>query len=194
MGSEGYLINQFLAPHTNQRTDEWGGSFENRMRFPVEIVRQVRTAVGEDFIVIYRQSMLDLLPDGSTGEENLQLARAIEAAGANLINTGIGWHEARIPTIATMVPRAAFAWATRHVKQHVGIPVIASNRINMPQVAENLIAEGSCDMVSLARPMLADPDSSPRPRPGARMRSTPASPAIKPAWITPSMDARPVAW
>lgn len=158
MGSEGYMINQFLAPHTNQRTDEWGGSFANRMRFPVEIVRQVRAAVGEDFIVIYRQSMLDLLPDGSTGEENLQLARAVEAAGANLINTGIGWHEARIPTIATMVPRAAFAWATRHVKQHVGIPVIASNRINMPHVAESLIAEGSCDMVSLARPMLADPN------------------------------------
>ncbi|MDY6942511.1 MAG: NADPH-dependent 2,4-dienoyl-CoA reductase [Pseudomonadota bacterium] len=156
MGSEGYLINQWLAPRTNQRDDQWGGSFEGRMRFPTAIVQRVRDRVGNEFIVIYRESMLDLVTDGSTGQEIVQLAQAIEAAGASLINTGIGWHEARIPTIATMVPRAAFAFATGRVKAAVGIPVIASNRINMPDVAERLLADGVADMVSMARPMLAD--------------------------------------
>ena len=156
MGSEGYLINQFLAPHTNRRQDQWGGRFENRMRFPVSIVRQVRSAVGKDFVVMYRESMLDLLEDGSTGEEVIRLARAVEEAGADVLNTGIGWHEARIPTIATMVPRAAFAWAIARVKQAVHLPVVASNRINTPDLGERLIADGQCDMISMARPMLAD--------------------------------------
>ncbi|MFZ5532293.1 MAG: FAD-dependent oxidoreductase [Pseudomonadota bacterium] len=156
MGSEGYLLNQWLAARTNQRDDAWGGDFERRMRLPVAIVRRVRQAVGPDFIVIYRESMLDLVTDGSTGEEIITLARAIAAAGATMINTGIGWHEARVPTIATMVPRAAFAWATARVKAAVDIPVIASNRINVPEVAEDLIARGMADMVSMARPLLAD--------------------------------------
>ncbi len=160
MGSEGYLINQFLVSHTNQRTDEWGGSFSNRMRFAVEIVRKTREAVGKDFIIIYRLSMLDLVPNGSTWDEVLELAQAIEAAGATLLNTGIGWHEARVPTIATMVPRAAFTWVTRRLKDAgvVGIPVITSNRINAPEVAESVLARGDADMVSMARPLLADPD------------------------------------
>lgn len=158
MGSEGYFLNQFLARHTNKREDRWGGSFENRMRLPVEVVRRVREAVGPDFIVIYRISLIDLVPDGSTWEEVLQLARAIEAAGASLLNTGIGWHEARIPTIATSVPRAAFSWLTAKLRPEVSIPVITSNRINTPQVGEDLIASGQADMISMARPFLADPD------------------------------------
>jgi 2,4-dienoyl-CoA reductase (NADPH2) len=158
MGSEGYLLNQFLVTHTNKRTDRWGGPYENRMRLPVEVVRRVREAVGTDFILIYRLSMIDLVPDGSTHEEVVQLAQAVEAAGATIINTGIGWHEARIPTIATSVPRAAFAWVTKKLMGKVGIPVITSNRINTPDVAEQLLAEGCADMVSLARPMLADAD------------------------------------
>ncbi len=158
MGSEGYLINQFLAARTNRRTDRFGGSEENRRRFAVEIVRRTRERVGENFIIIYRLSMLDLVPDGVSREEVLALASEIEAAGATLINTGIGWHEARVPTIVTSVPRAAFAEATAQVKAAVSIPVIASNRINMPDVAENILAQGQADMVSLARPMLADPD------------------------------------
>ncbi|MBF6225084.1 NADPH-dependent 2,4-dienoyl-CoA reductase [Nocardia abscessus] len=158
MGSEGYLINEFIATHTNKRTDRWGGSYDNRVRFPVEIVRRVREAVGEDFIVIYRLSMLDLVPDGSTFEEVADLARRIEAAGATIINTGIGWHEARIPTIATSVPRGAYAWVTRKLMGAVSIPLITSNRINTPEKAEELLAEGYADMVSLARPFLADPD------------------------------------
>ena len=158
MGSEGYFINQFLVTHTNKRTDEWGGSYENRMRLPVEIVRRVRAAVGPDFIVIYRLSMIDLIPDGSTWEEVVTLARAIETAGASILNTGIGWHEARIPTIATSVPRRAFAWVTAKLMGEVGIPVITSNRINTPEVAESVLAEGCADMVSMARPFLADPD------------------------------------
>ena len=156
MGSEGYLINQFIAPQTNFRTDEWGGPFENRIRLAVEIVRQTRAAVGSDFIIIYRLSMLDLVEGGSTWEEIAELARRVEAAGATLINTGIGWHEARIPTIATMVPRAAFAWVTRRLKDAVSIPLIATNRINDPAVAEAVIARGDADMVSMARPFLAD--------------------------------------
>ncbi|NHQ74039.1 NADPH-dependent 2,4-dienoyl-CoA reductase [Roseovarius gahaiensis] len=158
MGSEGYFLNQFLVTHTNKRTDHWGGSYENRMRLPVEVVRRVREAVGDDFIVIYRLSMIDLVPDGSTFDEVVQLAQAVEKAGASLINTGIGWHEARIPTIATSVPRAAFSWVTKKLMGKVGIPVITSNRINTPDVAETLLADGCADMVSMARPFLADPD------------------------------------
>ncbi|MCH8621251.1 NADPH-dependent 2,4-dienoyl-CoA reductase [Undibacterium sp. TS12] len=157
MGSEGYLINEFIAACTNQRDDEWGGAYENRMRFPVEIVRRIREKVGANFIIIYRLSMLDLVEGGSTLDEVIQLAKAIEAAGATIINTGIGWHEARIPTIATKVPRAAFAWVTKKLKGHVNIPLIATNRINTPEVAEQLLADDYCDMVSMARPLLADP-------------------------------------
>ncbi len=159
MGSEGYLINQFIVAHTNKRTDEWGGDYAARMRFPVEVLRRCREEVGPDFIIIYRLSMLDLVPDGSSWPEVLQLATAIEQAGASIINTGIGWHEARVPTIATMVPRAAFAWVTRRLKQSgaVSIPVVTSNRINAPEVAEGLLASGAADLVSMARPLLADP-------------------------------------
>jgi len=158
MGSEGYFINEFLSEVTNRRTDAWGGSFENRMRLPVEIVRRMREAVGPDFIIIYRLSMLDLMPQGGRWSEVVQLARAIEQAGASVINTGIGWHEARIPTIATSVPRAAFAWVTKKLRGEVSIPLITSNRINDPAVAERLLEEGCADMVSMARPLLADPD------------------------------------
>ncbi|SNR87825.1 NADPH-dependent 2,4-dienoyl-CoA reductase [Pseudomonas segetis] len=158
MGSEGYFINQFLAAHTNHRTDRWGGSYENRMRLPVEIVSRVRQAVGPNFIIIYRLSMLDLVEGGSTWEEIVQLAQAIEQAGATLINTGIGWHEARIPTIATKVPRAAFTKVTAKLRGSVSIPLITTNRINTPEVAEQVLAEGDADMVSMARPFLADPD------------------------------------
>ncbi|MEN0106720.1 MAG: NADPH-dependent 2,4-dienoyl-CoA reductase, partial [Pseudomonas sp.] len=158
MGSEGYFINQFLAAHTNQRTDRWGGSYENRMRLPVEIVRRVREAVGPNFIIIYRLSMLDLVEGGSTWDEIVLLAKAIEKAGATIINTGIGWHEARIPTIATKVPRAAFSKVTAKLKGEVSIPLITTNRINTPEVAEQVLAEGDADMVSMARPFLADPE------------------------------------
>ncbi len=158
MGSEGYFINQFLVTHTNKREDRWGGSYENRMRLPIEIVRRVREAVGTDFIVIYRLSMIDLVPNGSTWEEVVQLAKAIENAGATILNTGIGWHEARIPTIATSVPRRAFTWVTKKLMGEVQIPIITSNRINMPDVAENVLADGCADMVSMARPFLADAD------------------------------------
>ncbi|NOC46896.1 NADPH-dependent 2,4-dienoyl-CoA reductase [Ruegeria sp. HKCCD7559] len=158
MGSEGYFINQFLVTHTNKRTDRWGGSYENRMRLAIEVVRRTRAAVGTDFIIIYRLSMIDLVPNGSTHDEVVQLAQEIEKAGATIINTGIGWHEARIPTIATSVPRAAFSWVTKKLMGKVGIPVITSNRINTPDVAEQVLAEGCADMVSLARPMLADAD------------------------------------
>ena len=157
MGSEGYLINQFIAPQTNQRTDQWGGPFENRIRLAVEIVKATRAKVGPNFIIIFRLSMLDLVEGGSSWEEVVQLAKAIEAAGATLINTGIGWHEARIPTIATMVPRAAFAWVTKRLKGAVKIPLITTNRINTPEVAEDVLATGCADMVSMARPFLADP-------------------------------------
>ncbi|WP_424967066.1 FAD-dependent oxidoreductase [Dinoroseobacter sp. S375] len=158
MGSEGYFLNQFLVTHTNRREDRWGGSYENRMRLPVEVVRRVREAVGPDFIVIYRLSMIDLIPNGSSWEEVVQLAHAIEDAGASILNTGIGWHEARIPTIATSVPRKAFAWVTQKLMGEVTIPVITSNRINTPEVAEEVLAEGCADMVSMARPFLADAD------------------------------------
>jgi 2,4-dienoyl-CoA reductase (NADPH2) len=158
MGSEGYFINEFLVAHTNQRTDEWGGSYENRMRLPVEIVQRTREAVGRDFIIIYRLSMIDLVPNGSSWDEVVQLAKAVERAGATIINTGIGWHEARVPTIATSVPRGAFAWVTEKMKREVSIPLVTSNRINTPEVAEALLADGVADMVSLARPLLADPE------------------------------------
>ncbi|EXI81784.1 MAG: 2,4-dienoyl-CoA reductase [NADPH] [Candidatus Accumulibacter appositus] len=158
MGSEGYLINQFIAQQTNKRDDQWGGSFENRIRFAVETVRATREKVGANFIIIFRLSMLDLVEGGSSWQEVVQLAKAIETAGATLINTGIGWHEARIPTIATMVPRAAFAWVTKRLKGAVNIPLITTNRINTPEVAEEVLASGSADMVSMARPFLADAD------------------------------------
>ncbi|MFK7881013.1 FAD-dependent oxidoreductase [Roseobacter sp.] len=158
MGSEGYFLNQFLVTHTNKRDDAWGGTYENRMRLPIEVVRRVREAVGAEFILIYRLSMIDLVPNGSTHEEIVQLAQEVEKAGATIINTGIGWHEARIPTIATSVPRAAFAWVTKKLMGKVSIPIITSNRINTPEVAEEVLATGCADMVSMARPMLADAD------------------------------------
>ncbi|MEN5102106.1 NADPH-dependent 2,4-dienoyl-CoA reductase [Stenotrophomonas sp.] len=166
MGSEGYLINEFIAPRTNQRTDRWGGDAAQRMQFAVEIVRRIREACGPDFIIIYRLSLVDLVPDGSNWAEIVQQAQAIEAAGATLINAGIGWHEARIPTIATSVPRGAFAAVTAKLKPHVRVPVIATNRINMPDVAERILAAGGADMVSLARPLLADPQWANKSRAG----------------------------
>ncbi|WP_030213405.1 NADPH-dependent 2,4-dienoyl-CoA reductase [Streptomyces bikiniensis] len=158
MGSEGYLINEFVAAATNHRTDRWGGPYENRVRFPLEIVRRIRERVGEDFILVYRLSMLDLVPGGSTLEEVVRLAKEIEAAGATIINTGIGWHEARIPTIATSVPRGAYTWVTKRLMGEVSVPLVTSNRINTPEVAEEILADGRADLVSLARPFLADPD------------------------------------
>ncbi len=157
MGSEGYLVNQFLAARVNRRDDAWGGTAEKRMRFPVEIVRRIREAVGDDLIVMYRMSLLDLVEDGQTWDETVELAHRIEDAGASIINTGIGWHEARVPTILAQVPRAAFAWTTRRLREEVGIPVCASNRINTPEVGEQLLADGTADLVSMARPFLADP-------------------------------------
>ncbi len=158
MGSEGYLINQFIAQKTNRREDRWGGSFENRIRFPLELIGKIRKAVGTDFILIFRLSMLDLVKGGSTWQEIVQLAKEVERAGATIINTGIGWHEARVPTIATMVPRAGFTWVTKRLMGEVGIPLVTTNRINMPRVAESVLAERCADMVSMARPFLADPD------------------------------------
>ncbi|ATW49573.1 oxidoreductase [Streptomyces xantholiticus] len=166
MGSEGYFINEFIASATNRRTDRWGGSYENRTRLPLEIVRRTREAVGEDFILIYRLSMLDLVPGGSSLEEVVTLAKAIEAAGATIINTGIGWHEARIPTIATSVPRGAYTWVTRKLMGAVSVPLVTSNRINTPEVAEQVLAEGRADMVSMARPFLADPEFVAKARAG----------------------------
>jgi 2,4-dienoyl-CoA reductase (NADPH2) len=194
MGSEGYLLNEFIAARTNHRDDEWGGSYANRIRFPVEIVRRVREKVGANFIIIYRLSALDLVEGGSTLDEVVQLAQAIEAAGATIINTGIGWHEARIPTIATKVPRAAFAWVTQRLMGKVKIPLIATNRINTPEVGEQLLADGFCNMVSMARPFLADPDlCAKRPRDGPT-RSTPALAATRPAWTTPLAARSRPAW
>jgi len=158
MGSEGYFLNQFLVTHTNKREDRWGGSYENRMRLPIEVVKRARAAVGDDFIIIYRLSMIDLVPNGSTWEEVVMLAKEIEKAGASIINTGIGWHEARIPTIATSVPRKGWAWVTQKLMGEVSIPIITSNRINTPEVGEEIVSEGVADMVSMARPFLADAD------------------------------------
>lgn len=175
MGSEGYLLNQFLVTHTNKRDDQWGGRYENRMRFPLSVVRRVRAAVGDDFILIYRLSMIDLVPDGSSWSEVVLLAKAVEAAGATIINSGIGWHEARIPTIATSVPRRAFSWVTQKLMGEVSVPIIVSNRINTPEVAEAVLAEGCADMVSMARPFLADPHFV---RKAARGRSAEIAPCI----------------
>ncbi|OEE79129.1 NADPH-dependent 2,4-dienoyl-CoA reductase [Vibrio ordalii] len=158
MGSEGYLINQFICKRTNMRYDDWGGSYQNRIRFPVEIVKAIRAAVGKEFIIIFRLSMLDLVEEGSTFEEVLTLAKALEQAGVTIINTGIGWHEARVPTIATQVPRAAFAWVTEKIRPHLSVPVVTCNRINTPEEAERILATGQADMVSMARPFLADPE------------------------------------
>lgn len=158
MGSEGYLINEFIHQETNKRQDEWGGSYENRIRFPLEILKKIRKAVGENFIIIYRLSMIDLVSKGSSWEEIVLLAKEVEKAGATIINTGIGWHEARIPTIATMVPRAAFVWVTKRLKGEVNIPLVTSNRINTPEMAEKVLNDGCADMVSMARPFLADPE------------------------------------
>jgi 2,4-dienoyl-CoA reductase (NADPH2) len=166
MGSEGYFINEFLVTHTNLRTDEWGGDYSQRMRLPVEIVTRTREAVGKDFIIIYRLSMIDLIPDGNTWDETVALAKAIEAAGATIINTGIGWHEARVPTIATSVPRGAFTWVTKKMKREVTIPLVTSNRINLPATAEQILSDGCADMVSLARPMLADAEFVSKARDG----------------------------
>ncbi|MGW6838005.1 oxidoreductase [Streptomyces sp. NPDC054949] len=167
MGSEGYLVNEFIAAATNRRTDRWGGAYENRVRFPLEIVRRTRAAVGEDFILIYRLSMLDLIPGGSTLDEVVHLAKEIEAAGATIINTGIGWHEARIPTIATSVPRGAYTWVTKRLMGAVSVPLVTSNRINTPEIAEELLADGRADLVSLARPFLADAEFVNKARAGA---------------------------
>ena len=158
MGSEGYFLNQFIAARTNQRTDQWGGSYQNRIRLPIEVVRKVREAVGEHFIIIFRLSMLDLVEGGSSAEEVIQLGKAIEQAGTTIISTGIGWHEAQIPTIATKVPRAAFTWVTAKFRREFSVPVVTSNRINTPEIAEQVLANGDADIVSMARPFLADPD------------------------------------
>ena len=158
MGSEGYLINQFLVKHTNKRTDSWGGSYNNRIKFPIEIVKRVREKVGKNFLIIYRLSIIDLIPNGSSWEEVIILAKEIEKAGANILNSGIGWHEARIPTIATSVPKKAFSWITKKLYGNVSIPIIASNRINSPEIAEEVLSENCADLVSLARPFLADSD------------------------------------
>ncbi|PXF62812.1 NADPH-dependent 2,4-dienoyl-CoA reductase [Kangiella spongicola] len=158
MGSEGYLINQFIVTRTNKRTDRWGGSYENRIRFPLEIIKAVKDAVGDDFITIYRLSMIDLVKGGSNWQEVVQLAKEVEKAGVTIINTGIGWHEARVPTITTSVPRRAFTWVTKKLREEVKVPLITSNRINMPEVAEQVLADDCADMVSMARPLLADPD------------------------------------
>lgn len=166
MGSEGYLINEFIAARTNHRDDEWGGQYENRIRFPIEIVKRTREEVGENFIIIYRLSMLDLVEGGSTLDEVIHLAKEIEKAGTTIINTGIGWHEARIPTIATKVPRAAFTWVTEKIRPHVKVPLITSNRINTPEMAEYVLASGHADIVSMARPMLADPEFALKAREG----------------------------
>ena len=158
MGSEGYLINQFLTRRTNHRTDQWGGPLANRVRFPEEIVSRIRQACGPDFAIMYRLSMLDLVEEGNGWGEVVEQAQIIEAAGADIINTGIGWHEARIPTIAAMVPRAGFAWVTKKLMGQVGLPLVTTNRINMPEVAEQVLADGCADLVSMARPWLADGD------------------------------------
>ena len=194
MGSEGYFINQFTCQRTNRREDQWGGSVENRCRLPVEIVSRSRQAVGDDFIIIYRLSMLDLVEGGNTWEDVVYQGKAIEQAGATIINTGIGWHEARIPTIVTSVPRAAFAFVTERFRKEVKIPVVTTNRINDPQVAEDILARGAADMVSMARPLLADPMFVNKAPTDAPTRSTPASPATRPVWTTPSNSSAPPAW
>lgn len=168
MGSEGYIINQFLSERANQRKDRWGGNYENRMRFPLEVVSRIRQRVGKEFIIVYRLSLIDLVPGGSTWDEVITLAKALEAAGVTILNSGIGWHEARIPTIATRVPRAAFSFVTGELRKEVSVPVCASNRINTPEVAEGVLEQGEADLVSMARPMLADPEFVNKARNGER--------------------------
>ena len=158
MGSEGYLINQFLVSHTNKRSDSWGGTYENRMRFPLEVLKRIRKEVGKNFLIIYRLSLIDLIPNGSSWDEVVYLAKKVESAGANIINSGIGWHEARVPTIATSVPKRAFSWVTKKLYGEVSIPIVATNRINSPKIAEEILVEECADLVSLARPFLADQD------------------------------------
>ena len=186
MGSEGYLLNQFLAPRTNKRTDSWGGTPANRRRFPVEIVRRTRAAVGSDFIICYRMSMADYVEEGQSWDETVALATEVEAAGATTINSGFGWHKARVPTIVTSVPNSAFVDISHAVAQHVSIPVVASNRINMPQAAEQILADTQVRLISMARPLLSDPEWVLKTRLTVSTRSTPASPAIRPAWTTRS--------
>ena len=194
MGSEGYLINQFLSQRVNRRDDGWGGSIDGRMRFAVEIVRAVRAACGPAFIVMFRLSLLDLVEGGNTMDETIAVAQALEHAGITLLNTGIGWHEARIPTIATSVPRAAFRAATGRVKRALTVPVVASNRINTPEVGEAIIGDGDADLVSMARPFLADAEFVAKAAAGRAERSTPASPATRPASTTPLPTSRRPAW
>lgn len=183
MGSEGYFINQFLVPRTNHRDDDWGGAFENRMRIAIEIVRRTREAVGNAFIIIYRLSMLDMLADGNSRDEVVALGQAIERAGASIINTGIGWHESRVPTIATMVPRAAFTWVTRTFRDAISLPLVTSNRINMPHTAESVLARGTLTWCPWRGPFWPIRSGSTRRRPVAPAISIPASPATRPAWI-----------
>ncbi len=191
MGSEGYLLNQFLAPRTNKRTDAWGGSPEKRRRFPVEIVRRSRGAVGSDFIICYRMSMADYVEDGQSWDEIVALATEVEAAGATMINSGFGWHEARVPTIVTSVPNSAFVDISSAVAEHVEIPVVASNRINMPQAAEQILADTHVQLISMARPLLADPELGAQGRrPTPPTRSTRASPATRRVWTTRSCTRR----
>ena len=194
MGSEGYLINQFIARKTNRRSDEWGGSFENRISFPLEIVRGIRERLGKDFIIIYRLSMLDLVKAAAHLGRSRPAGQRVERAGATIINTGIGWHEARIPTIATMVPRAGFAWVTKRLMGEVSIPLVTTNRINMPEVAEAVLAEGCSDMVSMARPFLADPEWVKRPETEELTRSIPVSAATRPVSTRYSPGKPPPAW
>ena len=193
MGSEGYLINEFLTLRTNQRDDQWGGEYANRMRFAVEVVRAVRQRAGNDFIIIFRLSMLDLVENGGTFDETVQLAQAIEAAGATIINTGIGWHEARIPTIATPVPRGAFSWVTRKLKGHVTIPLVTTNRINDPRVADDILARGDADMVSMARPFLADAELLSKAQTGRADEINTCIGCNQPVWIRSLSAKSPLA-
>ena len=194
MGSEGYLVTQFTCPRTNNRTDRWGGSLENRLRLPVEIVRRTRARVGRGFLIVFRISALDLVEQGLSAEETIAQARAVGAAGVDLLDTGIGWHEARVPTIGYMVPRAGFAFAVKRLRDAVDVPVMATNRINTPELAESLLADGVADLVSLARPLLADAEFAARRARAAPTRSTPASPATRRAWISSSASRPRPAW
>ena len=194
MGSEGYLINQFLTEKTNWRKDQWGGSYENRMRLPLEIVKSIRKKCGKNFIIIFRLSMLDLVKKGSSWEQVVELARRLEDVGVNLINTGIGWHECRVPTIATMVPRSAFTWVTERMKKEVSIPLITTNRINTPEIAEKVLSTGQADMVSMARPFLADADFVNKAKEGRARKLILVLPVIKPVSIIFLKTKPPRAW
>ncbi len=194
MGSEGYLINEFLVEHTNQRTDRWGGSPQARRRFATEIVRRVRERTGPGFLLMYRLSALDLVPDAQEFEDVLALGREVEEAGASIINTGIGWHEARIPTIATSVPGAGFTWVSRALRENLSIPISTVNRINTPELAEEVLARGDADLVCMARPFLADAAFVAKRAKHSRTGSTPASRATRRAWTTPSRVSACPAW